>query len=371
MGVSRKAWIRSSLVCVLALPILVGTYLVWKLSGVRTHPWHLEAYLGSSLAECRTGPDAFWFRDEYEGLEARAKQANQFLLQIDEKLWMRRDYSANLSSLLSILLDTRLLKLKLVQREKEQREKARAFISILRQELTSGNGSAKLWSRFNLSGIDQKRARSLLEQAEALKAQGEYETALTNVLRAWSSWQMHSQSNDLEFARFEDASLRNKWEKQAADLVSWTKETGRRAILVDKLGHRCLLLHKGKVEKSYIANLSRNWQRQKARERDASTPEGEYKITSMKPSGKYGKALLLDYPNSVDRQRFTALKRSGAIPANARIGGNIEIHGGGRSNSDWTDGCISLDDGDMLELYARAYPGMPVGIVGTSRFTQQ
>jgi murein L,D-transpeptidase YafK len=124
------------------------------------------------------------------------------------------------------------------------------------------------------------------------------------------------------------------------------------------------------VEKSYVANLGRNWQRQKAQERDASTPEGEYNVKGMKSSGKYGRALLLDYPNSADRQRFTALKRKGTISSGARIGGNIEIHGGGRADSDWTEGCISLNDSDMLELYERAYPGMPVSIVGSSSVTR-
>jgi hypothetical protein len=370
MVVSRKAWISSSLVCVLALPILVGAYLIWELSGARTRPWHLEACLGSVLAECRTGPGAFWFRNDYKRLEARAEEADLSLFLIDHKFWLQRDYSSTLSSMLSLLLDTQLLKQKIVQHEKEEQEKAKIFISILRQELGSGNGNAKLWSQFNRNSIDQNRARSLLQQAEFLNAQGEYESALTNALRAWSSWQRHSQSSDQEFARFDDPHLRNRWDEQAAELVGWTKETGRRAILVDKLGHRCILLNKGKVEKSYVANLGRNWQRQKAQERDASTPEGEYNVRSLKASGKYGRALLLDYPNNADRQRFTALKRKGAIPARARIGGNIEIHGGGRADSDWTEGCISLNDGDMLELYERAYPGMPVSIVGSSRFTR-
>jgi hypothetical protein len=368
MVVPRKAWISFLLVCGLALPILAGVNLVWELSGVRTHPWHLEAYLGSILAQCRTGPGAFGFRRDYARLEARAEQTSLSLFLIDHKFWLQRDYSPALSSMLSILLDTQLLKQEIVQREKEEQQKAKAFIATLKQELGAGNGNTKLWSQFNRNSIEQNRARSLLAQAEFLNARGEYESALINALRAWSSWQRHSQSSDQEFARFDDPKLRNKWDKQAAELVGWTKETGRRAILVDKLAHRCILLNKGKIEKSYVANLGRNWQRQKAQERDASTPEGEYNIKGLKSFGKYGRALLLDYPNNSDRQRFIALKRTGAIPARARIGGNIEIHGGGRVDSDWTEGCVSLNDGDMLELYAHAYPGMPVSIVGSSRY---
>jgi hypothetical protein len=77
--------------------------------------------------------------------------------------------------------------------------------------------------------------------------------------------------------------------------------------------------------------------------------------------------LLLDYPNAADRRRFNSMKKTGEIEMRARIGGNIEIHGGGRVASDWTDGCISLEDSDMADLYREAYTGMPVTIVGTSR----
>jgi lipoprotein-anchoring transpeptidase ErfK/SrfK len=60
------------------------------------------------------------------------------------------------------------------------------------------------------------------------------------------------------------------------------------------------------------------------------------------------------------------LKRQGSIPSSARIGSNIEIHGGGRSASDWTEGCVALRDADMRDLYRYAYIGMPVTIVGAS-----
>jgi murein L,D-transpeptidase YafK len=105
----------------------------------------------------------------------------------------------------------------------------------------------------------------------------------------------------------------------------------------------------------------------KLQEHDASTPEGEYRIKSKLRSGTFGWALLLDYPNAADRARFNALKKRGTISAQARIGGNIEIHGGGGRHSDWTDGCVSLENLEMADLYKRAYVGMPVTIVGTSR----
>jgi murein L,D-transpeptidase YafK len=185
-------------------------------------------------------------------------------------------------------------------------------------------------------------------------------------MRARAAWDQSETSIAEELARFYDFGHRALWEKAAQDLLHWTRRTARTAILVDKLEHRCLLLAGGRIERAYTANLGRNWYRGKSQEHDASTPEGEYRIKSKLRSGSFGWALLLDYPNAADRARFNALKKTGAIAAHARIGGNIEIHGGGRRNSDWTDGCISLENPEMADLYKRAYVGMPVMIVGTS-----
>jgi len=56
-----------------------------------------------------------------------------------------------------------------------------------------------------------------------------------------------------ELARFYDPALKVRWEQDAQHLLGWTKRTGRSAILVDKLEHRCYLLTAGRIEKSYVA----------------------------------------------------------------------------------------------------------------------
>jgi hypothetical protein len=369
MAPTRKGWVTRSLLIVLALLLLAGAYEIWSLSGARTRPWHLEVYLGSRLAECRTGPGAFRFSRDYGRIEAKVKALQWSLLEVNRKWRLQRDYSSCIGDILSLCLEAHLLKLQVAQRHQEQRSKAQAFLSSLRDELGKENGNGKIWSRFELRSLEEGRARSLASQATYLNHRGEYESALTATLRAWVSWQRFNHSSSIEFARFEDPGQRQKWDQQAAALQQWTKRSGRRAILVGKLEHVCVLLKGGGIEKSYVANLGRNWYRRKVQERDASTPEGDYKIRRMIPSGRYGAALLLDYPNATDREQFLALKRQRIIPARARIGGSIEIHGGGRADSDWTDGCVSLDDADMRDLYRLAYPGMPVAIVGTSRLT--
>ncbi len=367
----NKLFVVGAVAIVLGLFLGVGGYKVWTLMFVRTRPWHLEAYFQSQLADCETGPSAFLFRKELEQLAARAQKAELCLLETDKKLWLYRDYSECVSMLLYGSFDAQRLSLKIVQRQQEQKEKLDVLLATLSPVLGKTAGNEKVWAKFNLPSIEQARAKSLFEQAEFLSTHGEVESALSSVLRAWVSWNHFSHQSDAKFARFEDTAMRRKWDQQVEQLLSWTKRSGRRAILVDKLEHLCLLLDRGKVHKRYSANLGRKWYQRKVQSMDASTPEGEYKVERLIPSGKYGFALLIDYPNSTDRARFLALQRDGTIPNEARIGGNIEIHGRGRPAVDWTDGCISLKDDDMRELYRLCYIGMPVTIVGTSTWTSK
>ena len=127
-------------------------------------------------------------------------------------------------------------------------------------------------------------------------------------------------------------------------------------------------MYKGRVEKSYKADLGRHWYQRKVRAQDAATPEGDYSVTRLILRGTYGRALLINYPNNEDKARFDSLKRKGELPASAKIGSRIEIHGSGGRDADWTDGCVALSDRDMGEIYAHAYVGMPVTIVGISRW---
>jgi hypothetical protein len=304
---------------------------------------------------------------EYARVEHHTETAKALLRAADNRTWFWRDYSQCEPLLVSTCLDLQMFKLKLALRRQEQAVRLSALVGSLRRELGMGGRIDKVWSRFEFRNLDRTRARSLLTEAELLASEGELESAVQRALRAWAAWDRFNDQSELEFARFQDVSQREVWNRQATELLNWSRRTGRRAILVDKLEHRCLLLRSGEVEKSYPADLGRNWHRQKTREQDASTPEGEYRVRRMIPAGSYGQALLLDYPNAVDRERFKALKERREIPQGARIGGNIEIHGGGRG-ADWTDGCVSLAQNEMSDLYRRAYAGMPVTIVGTCQF---
>ena len=157
-----------------------------------------------------------------------------------------------------------------------------------------------------------------------------------------------------------------QWQKQAELGVKMSKG-GKKVILVDKLAHCCMVYQSGKILRSYEIELGMNWMGDKQRKGDKATPEGIYRITQKKDGSRttFYKALLINYPNDEDCNRFAAAKRNGSLPAKADIGGMVELHGLGGKGLDWTDGCVALKNDDMDALYRMVAVGTPVVIVGS------
>lgn len=104
-------------------------------------------------------------------------------------------------------------------------------------------------------------------------------------------------------------------------------------------------------------------------EGDRNTPEGMFTITNKNPGSKYTKFMGLSYPNDSAYQRFNKLKATGKIPATARIGGDVGIHGIWKGGDDmiemgvgWTDGCVALKNRDIEELFSLVGVGTKVTI---------
>ncbi len=96
----------------------------------------------------------------------------------------------------------------------------------------------------------------------------------------------------------------------------------------------------------------------KMMEGDRRTPEGTYKIVSKRPHEKWGKIMLIDYPTKSDIEKFNQRKAKGLIPANAKIGGGIGIHGTWPRDEmavdyfqNWTNGCVSMKRDEVNEVY--------------------
>jgi len=160
---------------------------------------------------------------------------------------------------------------------------------------------------------------------------------------------------------------RHVWNEWVKETLADSRKSGKHAIIVDKVAHKTYLVKAGRLVRTWDCELGYNSGKDKAVAGDGATPEGRYRVTMVRHTGsKYYKALMLNYPNEEDRQRFRRAVASGTIPARSRIGGLIEIHGHGGRRSDWTDGCVALTNNEMDELMPYAFLGMQVTIVRRS-----
>ena len=114
----------------------------------------------------------------------------------------------------------------------------------------------------------------------------------------------------------------------------------------------------------------------KLRQGDRKTPEGNYLITHKNPQSQFYLSLGISYPNLDDaalavrsgiitpgqHAAMAQAIKQGSVPSqHTPIGGEIFIHGKG-AGSDWTWGCIALDDKQMRVLYDLVRPGDKVSI---------
>ena len=130
------------------------------------------------------------------------------------------------------------------------------------------------------------------------------------------------------------------------------------------------------ITRTYKIGLGASPVGRKLRQGDRRTPEGSYVITHKNPHSQYYLSLGISYPNLNDAAlgrksgvisgtQYAAIEaaiRQGRAPSqHTPLGGDIFIHGKG-AGSDWTWGCVALDDKQMRELYDLVRPGDKVSI---------
>jgi lipoprotein-anchoring transpeptidase ErfK/SrfK len=133
-----------------------------------------------------------------------------------------------------------------------------------------------------------------------------------------------------------------------------------RWILVRK-SERTLSLYDGMTRvKVYPAVFGKDPYWAKLYQGDHRTPEGEYHIISKYFHPFWSRFMMLDYPTAVNEEIYHWSRARGLLPVRGRsvpgIGGAIGIHGTedeslNRRGVNWTQGCISLFNHDMEELY--------------------
>ena len=138
-------------------------------------------------------------------------------------------------------------------------------------------------------------------------------------------------------------------------------------IIVNKSQYCVALYYRNKPIRVYKAVFGPNPKLNKIMEGDRNTPEGKFTITHKNPGSKYTKFMGLSYPNDSAYARFNKLKAAGKIPATARIGGDVGIHGIWKGGDDmiemgvgWTDGCVAIKNQDIEELFSMVGVGTKV-----------
>lgn len=141
-------------------------------------------------------------------------------------------------------------------------------------------------------------------------------------------------------------------------------------IRVEKAAHRLYLLAGDTAVKRYTVALGWGGAGNKRQEGDGVTPVGTYKLTGRLATSPWHLLIGVSYPNYEDVKRFAALKRSGDVPANASIGFGIALHGrrkdaldGEHKKTDWTAGCIAVDNDEIEEIAGLVKTGTPITIV--------
>ena len=248
-----------------------------------------------------------------------------------EKQSRSRDVSTRLS-----LFQDRIDKLRALTRTMNEHAAVRqslALAEVTFQEVTS------LLKNERLEGLDDKltRIEGHIRQAE---------DALSSIL-----------------ARYADDKQVALWRRWSDETVAESRRKGTTAILVNKLERTLTLLKKGKTVAVFEIGLGKYGLTHKLYAGDEATPEGRYRVIKKNAHSRYHKALLIDYPNGEDRKRFSRAKKNGQIPAQATIGGLIEIHGGG--NDFLTNGCVGVEDAAMDKIFPQVAIGTPVTIVGS------
>ena len=147
-------------------------------------------------------------------------------------------------------------------------------------------------------------------------------------------------------------------------------------LVVSKSARRLELYSQDRLVRTYRVALGSDSVDDKERAGDRRTPEGDFYVCVKNAASKFTLSLGLSYPNREDAERglrdhlitraahdriVAALDRRVRPPWDTALGGEIFIHGGGAA-SDWTWGCVALDDADIRELFDAVPLGTPVSI---------
>jgi hypothetical protein len=314
-------------------------------------------------ASLRGAGSTIYTPGDYQEYQIAYQEANlKFHKEMEKLVWFRQ-YRKVADDFKKLLEEGERLRDKI---ERKKKNKAASVLKRLTQKKDRINDLKALTLKMN----EGRMARGFLvkaelawEEARSTYEKGNYPEAGKILQRVDKHLgQARAVLNNV-LDRYKDNIRIAQWIKWIKDTLDDSKKNGTTAVIVDKIHRELTLYMKGEPFKTYKIGLGSNGLDNKLYAGDNATPEGKYHVIKKHPSSRYYKALLLDYPNQEDRKQFELAQKNGLIPKKASIGGWIEIHGGGKAFM--TQGCVSLENEDMDEVFKYANIGTPVTIVGS------
>lgn len=147
-------------------------------------------------------------------------------------------------------------------------------------------------------------------------------------------------------------------------------------IEVRKAERKLLLFLDGRLVRTYHVGLGLSPVGDKERAGDHRTPEGDFYVFTKNAKSAFYLSLGVSYPNLAHAKRglrdglinqsqynqiAAAIKQKKTPLQRTGLGGDIFIHGNG-SRTDWTWGCVALENEEIKELFDAVEVGTPVTI---------
>lgn len=347
------------------LSLAVVLILAVVLQGCRTAPAprevseaeRQERTLQEAGASAFAGPEHEQYLRSLREARRRLERENLKLGWVRDYRSVRRDFQAVLEAGSGLEEKIRSLRARRIEAISEAAEIVRGKLLALEGITVSMTAAGPARAKLAQASVRLRETASLIEQ-------GRFDEASARLSAADGLLSAAERIIVVVIERYLDPDQVRAWKRLASDTIAESRRKGITVLIVSKLERRLTVYRNGVLERTYSVGLGFNGLADKRHAGDDATPEGRYTIIRKMPVSQYHKALLLNYPNEEDRKAFARERMNGTIPKSVGIGGQIEIHGGGRDSL--TRGCIALDDDEMDELYGLASVGTPVTIIGTA-----
>ena len=304
--------------------------------------------------------------DEYRDYLGALKSSKELLTRERSRFIWFRNYEPATQTFRQVLAKGEAVLSQVKDNKTQQQSELAEKVGDLDKRIRRLRGFSESVKDNRLAARRLMKAEVLLDEAAALAQTEKHREARARLDQAISEVEWVFKAITPLVKRYADREQIAYWRRMLNEGVAQSKKNGGHLIVVSKIDRELTLYRNGVPLRTYQAGLGFNFLSDKLYSGDRATPEGNYRIVKKVPGSKYFRGLLLDYPNAEDQRRFARAKKEGLLPANARIGGLIEIHGGGKDGM--TYGCIALEDKQVLDLYNTVEVGTPVVIVGAVEF---